>query len=39
MYGRLMHSGWSTAEKLAFLIVIEGSFRRITLSGMTDGRF
>jgi hypothetical protein len=35
----LMHSGWSTAEKSAFLIVIEGYFRRITLSGVTDGRF
>jgi hypothetical protein len=28
----LVHSGWSTAEKSAFLIVIEGFFRRITLS-------
>jgi hypothetical protein len=26
-------------KKVSFLIVIEGSFRRITLSGVTDGHF
>jgi hypothetical protein len=26
-------------RKVSFFIVIEGSFRRITLSGVTDGRF
>jgi hypothetical protein len=34
-----MRSGWSTAEKVSFFIVIEGSFRRITLSGVTDSHF
>jgi hypothetical protein len=35
----LMHSGWSTAEKSAFLIIIEGSFHQITLLGVSDGHF
>jgi hypothetical protein len=35
----LMHLGWSMEEKPPSLIVIEGSFRRIILSGVTDGRF
>jgi hypothetical protein len=35
----LMHLGWSMAKKSAFLIVIEDSFHRITLSGETDDRF
>jgi hypothetical protein len=26
-------------RKVSFLIIIEGSFRRITLSGVTDGHF
>jgi hypothetical protein len=35
----LMHSGWSMVKKVSFLIVIEGSFHQITLSGVTDGHF